>query len=250
MKIESLALMLISAPFIDVYSDFEMTELSTQLLCGEQVYVMKTENGISEIRSLKDDYRGYVKYANLVVSDNKNMSGYKVLVPKTFLFSAPNIKSPHPKAHYFGAILKAEDYDDQFMKVGTGFVSKVHLSKKSIQKEEILDYAQKFIGVPYLWGGKTFEGIDCSGLIQILLHAADINCPRDAKPQEKALGTLVESRENIQPGDIVFFNERHVGIMVDKKNILHANQTKMAVTIDDLDFVAEIAKGISSIKRL
>ena len=109
-----------------------------------------------------------------------------------------------------------------------------------------------FLGVPYVWGGKTFAGLDCSGLIQTALQACGVACPRDTDMQEKALGDAV-THSNLQRGDLVFW-KGHVGVMQNASHLLHANAFHMQVAAEPLTEavarITPIAGPVTSIKRL
>ena len=110
------------------------------------------------------------------------------------------------------------------------------------------------IGAPYLWGGKSWLGVDCSGLVQVSLLMAGVKAPRDTDMQEAALGARLEPGAPLMRGDIVFW-KGHVGIMRDAATLLHANATHMQVTSEPLDIVrvrneAAGAGPVTSVKRL
>ena len=116
-----------------------------------------------------------------------------------------------------------------------------------------MSVAERFLGVPYLWGGRTANGIDCTGLTQIALMMAGIPAPRDSDMQERALGTRLAGIEALRRGDLVFW-KGHVGIMLDGRNLLHANAFHMMTAIEPLDTaIARIsAKGldVTGVRRL
>ena len=118
--------------------------------------------------------------------------------------------------------------------------------------DDIVVTAQKFLGTPYLWGGKTSLGLDCSALVQLSLEAAGMKCPRDSDMQEKALGDPVPL-EKLQRGDLVFW-KGHVAIAFDPETLIHANAFHMAVAMEPLaatiERIATLGTRVSSVKRL
>ena len=135
------------------------------------------------------------------------------------------------------------------MAVAEGFVSARALAPADSAAPDFVAVAERFIGVPYVWGGKTFRGLDCSGLIQTALQAASIACPRDTDMMEERLGHAV-ARDQIKRGDLVFW-KGHVGVMRDAQTLLHANAFHMQVTSEPLDAaIARISTPVTSIKRL
>jgi cell wall-associated NlpC family hydrolase len=131
-----------------------------------------------------------------------------------------------------------------------------HLAEIGTFAADFVAEAERFLGTPYVWGGKTRLGLDCSGLVQTALHAAGIEAPRDSDMQMKELGTPVEVRGDLaglKRGDLLFW-KGHVGILTDAATLLHANSHHMAVTAEPLrgavDRIARSGSPIAAIKRI
>jgi cell wall-associated NlpC family hydrolase len=133
-----------------------------------------------------------------------------------------------------------------------GFLPASHLAPLDHRETDFVAVAERFLGTPYLWGGKTNYGLDCSGLVQLALTACGIRCPRDSDMQERALGALVDMK-NLRRGDLVFW-KGHVAIVRDPKTFLHANAFHMAVAVEPIaEAIARIAGAgseVTSVKRL
>jgi cell wall-associated NlpC family hydrolase len=128
-------------------------------------------------------------------------------------------------------------------------VPAVHLAAIETYQPDFVAVAERFVGVPYLWGGKTMLGLDCSGLVQIALNACGIACPRDSDMQEQALGAAADVSD-LRRGDFIFW-KGHVGIARDHATVIHANAFHMAVTIEPIaDAVARIRGAGCEITRV
>jgi cell wall-associated NlpC family hydrolase len=146
--------------------------------------------------------------------------------------------------------------DGDYLRMHDGrFVFASHAKPCASVESDFVAVAERFLHVPYLWGGKSAAGLDCSGLLQVALQAAGRGCPRDTDMQEEALGHGLDKTDlnTLARGDLIFWNG-HVGIMRDERNLLHANGHHMMVVIEPLtEAVARIAakgKPVTSIKRL
>jgi cell wall-associated NlpC family hydrolase len=135
------------------------------------------------------------------------------------------------------------------------YLARPHVKPLEFMVEDFVAVAEHFVGTPYLWGGKSSFGIDCSGLVQIALNAAGTGCPRDSDMQQDGLGRAlnpVESKK-LQRGDLIFWNG-HVAIARDADSIVHANAHHMATAIENTgNAIARIkAAGseVTAIKRL
>jgi cell wall-associated NlpC family hydrolase len=226
--------------------------LDTQALLGERVMVYETtDEGWAWGQLETDGYVGWLS-ANALGKPGRAPT-HKVSVPRTLGFPGPDIKLAPAVALPMGAQLAITRQDERFAVTSNGWhLPAVHLAPIKARKADFVAVAEEFIGTPYLWGGKTSLGIDCSGLVQVALQAAGIACPRDSDMQELALGKL-SSLGELRRGDLVFW-KGHVAIAHDGETLLHANAHHMAVAIEPApEAVARIkaaGSDVTSVKRI
>jgi cell wall-associated NlpC family hydrolase len=169
---------------------------------------------------------------------------------RTLVFAEPDIKSPLLFGLPLGAgvtvVDEAEDRNARYALLASGGAVVVqHLAPLGSFERDWTAVAERLLGVPYLWGGKTSLGIDCSGLVQVALAACGIGCPRDTDMQAEAAGAplpLDAGIENLRRGDLVFWTG-HVGIMRNETILLHANAHHMQVASEPLLEAAERFAG-------
>jgi cell wall-associated NlpC family hydrolase len=220
--------------------------MDSELLLGERVTIYERKDGWAWLQAVTDSYVGYARETALgpVAATNA-----RVILPLTPLLSAPDVKSPLRDLLPLNAEVMQGATQDNFAEVAGGFVHQRALAPLDRHASDFVAIAEQFLGVPYVWGGKTFRGLDCSGLIQTSLQAAGVVSPRDTDMMEQSLGRTM-LRENVRRGDLIFW-KGHVGVMRDSETLLHANAYYMQVTSEPLAVAIErIAKPITTIKRL
>ncbi len=224
----------------------------TQALMGETARVFETRDGWSWVQLDGDGYVGYVREDELAATIETPT--HKVIVQSTLRFSRADIKSQPATFLPLNARLCSVDEENGFLRLKRGgFVYAAHCAGLSHAAPDWVSRAEQFLGTPYLWGGRSVAGIDCSGLMQVSLQAAGRICLRDSDMQEASLGMEFPEGAKLQRGDLIFW-KGHVGVMRDATTLLHANAHHLMVVSEPLEeAVARIAaKGseITAVRRL
>jgi cell wall-associated NlpC family hydrolase len=219
----------------------------SELLFGEVFTVYDRAHGWAWGQAANDLYVGYVAEEALTAPFAAEAKVSALLAP---VFPAADLKTPVRDFLPLNAAVPVLAREGDYVNVGTGFVHRRHLAAET--QKDFVAIAERFLGVPYVWGGKTAAGLDCSGLIQTALQAVGKAAPRDTDMIEKALGDAVPI-SGVRRGDLVFW-KGHMGVMLDEKRLLHANAFHMAVAIEPLaEAIARIEKAagpVTSVKRL
>jgi len=230
--------------------------LATEALKGERVTIYDINaEGWAWGQLAADGYVGWLP-ANALAPPGAPPT-HKVAALRTFAFPGPSIKLPPVEALPLGARLAiARVADRMAVTASGGYVPTVHLASSESYEPDFVAVAERFVGAPYLWGGKTVLGLDCSGLVQIALTVCGISCPRDSDMQEAALGRARDRAMGIadlKRGDLIFWNG-HVAIARDSASLVHANAYHMAVAIEPIataiERIRDTGSEVTSIRRI
>ncbi len=207
-----------------------------QLLFGEGFDVLDRTDDWAWGQARRDGYVGFVRTQALAPAGEPET--HRVSALRTIGFERPDWKSEPVGLFSMNALARVEALQDGFALAGkAGWLWRAHLAPMGAFEDDPAAVAERFVGAPYLWGGRDSLGLDCSGLVQQALYACGRACPRDADQQLAAFGRAADPAA-LERGDLVFW-AGHVGMMLDAAQLIHANAAHMAVTTEPLaDVVA------------
>jgi len=231
--------------------------LDTEALQGERVSVYDMDDeGWAWGQLEQDGYVGFLP-ASALRTPGPAMT-HKVSALRTLIFPGPSLKLLPTQSLPLGARLAVDRIEEPFaVTFSGGYAPARHLASLDATEPDFVAVAERFLGAPYLWGGKTNLGVDCSGLVQVALAACGTPCPRDSDMQEKTLGEPIPlpSRmlDQLQRGDLLFW-DGHVAIVRDQTTLIHANAYHMAVAIERISEavmrIRDAGSEVTSVRRL
>jgi cell wall-associated NlpC family hydrolase len=231
---------LIAQPLVDLCRSPDGPR-DRQLRMGETVHVLGHQDGWAEVRAARDGYAGYVPEGALGSGPVTDTVTHRVRARATHVYPTPDFKTRERFSLGYGARLCVRSEEGRFSETPHGFVPRAHLAPVGTMDSDPVAVAELHLGTPYLWGGDSPFGIDCSGLVQVGCLACGLACPGDSGPQMESLGTAIPEDTLLQRGDLVFWRG-HVAWVVDPQTLLHANAYHMAVAYEPVaDAIARIA---------
>lgn len=208
--------------------------IDTEAVYGETVLVYEEREGWAWGQLERDGYVGYLSSNALA---DPLPPTHKIAALRSFIYPTPSIKLPPLMPLSFGSEVAVRGQQGSFaLLVDGGYVFAPHLTRLETIEHDPVAVAERFVGAPYLWGGKTSLGLDCSGLVQTAMQACGLACPRDSDMQAAELGTPIDAGADwrrVRRGDLLFW-KGHVALVADPSRIVHASGAAMAVVYEDL----------------
>lgn len=228
--------------------------LLTEALCGELATVYDVSEGWGWVQLENDGYVGYMPMDNLSATIDEPT--HWVTSRATFVYPAPDLKRPPVMRLSFNGKVTVLGREGRFLELSRGgFVYGGHLQPMEEKAKDFVRLAERLVGTPYLWGGRSSIGIDCSALVQLSLQATGAACPRDSDMLEGELGEALPNKDidKLQRGDLVFWRG-HAGIAQSSEWMLHASGHQMEVVVEPIrravERIATTHGEVTAIKRI
>ena len=214
--------------------------LDTELLFGEDVTVLDRADGWAWIKSSRDGYVGYVPSS--AVGPEGPPVTHRMAALRGFVFPRPDLKAPPVMTVHLESRLSIIGESGRYSELaGGGYIYSDYLRPIDQVESDPIAVALTFMHAPYLWGGRSSLGLDCSALVQLSWQACGIDCPRDTDMQFDRFGTLLNydgDENSLRRGDLVFW-KGHIGIWIDQHRFLHSNASDMKVAMAPLSVTAD-----------
>ena len=222
----------VNVPFVDLLGapDGERTR---QLIYGSKIKYFDETDGWAFIQNTYDNYVGYVPRETINLDTNKT---HIVSAPLSHVFSEPNIKARNIAILPLGSKVSGKIVENGFLETELGWIPNPQLKLKTELPIDPIEIAKLFLNAPYLWGGNTALGIDCSGLVQVSMLLCGLSCPGDSDQQLSKLGQNIDVDTIQEKGDILFW-KGHVALALNANQVLHANAYHMSTVIEELSDV-------------
>jgi hypothetical protein len=228
--------------------------LLTEALCGELASVYEVSQGWGWVQLENDGYVGYMTMDNL--STTIDEPTHWVNARATFVYPAPDLKRPPVMRLSFNGKVTVVGREGRFFELARGgFAYGGHLQPMEEKGKDYVRLAERLVGTPYLWGGRSSLGIDCSALVQLGMQATGASCPRDSDMLEAEIGEVQEEKnlDKLQRGDLVFWHG-HVAIAQSGEWLLHASGHQMEVVVEPvrraIERIATTHGDVTTVKRI
>ena len=219
------------------------SKIDSQLLYGDNFKVLNKNKKWKKIKIESDGYKGFISNKNFASPIKTN---FKVFVLKSSVYRKPHLNHKTNKYLSFNSRLKIIERKGKFGKFDKYWVKLSDLKKISHKNKNIFKNIKIFKNTKYLWGGKSFKGIDCSALVQIFFNYNNIYCPRDSVDQEKYFKKKIKF-ENKKKNDIIFW-KGHVAVALSTKKIIHAYGPMKKVVVMDTKKAIERIERTAKLK--
>ncbi|WP_438986089.1 C40 family peptidase [Marivivens donghaensis] len=233
----------VQRPVVDLL-DIPGGKRDRQLLAGTKVTIYEDLHGWSFVQSDLDGYVGYVLSSALSQSWRPT---HRIVTRSTHAYRDANMKSTDLYRLSLGAEVPVETFVGEFAHTPFGYIPASHLRPRDEYETDTVAVATRLLGTPYLWGGNSADGIDCSGLVQMAHRLCGLPCPADSDQQQADMGNSVYDAP--QKGDL-FFWPGHVALVADSQRIIHANAHHMAVAYEPIKDALERIGPVTAHKRL
>ncbi len=221
-------LFLINKTYSGIYNKLENKHLETEAVFGEEFLISKTTKNYSFGTLSSDNYQGWIKNEDL---SSFTKTTHKVILPNIIVYDSPDIKSSNILNLSLGSKVQVIKKIGKWLeinllkdkKINIGYVNKNSLIKLNKKFNDWVELAESLLNIPYKWGGRSFLGLDCSALVQLTISfKKDIFFPRNSLDQFNYCMKYGKTTDIPRRGTLVFW-EGHIGIMIDDKNLIHAN---------------------------